>query len=235
MNSIYASKLYRASKRKDKICAALVNSSNAGLVQQLSENLDDEYKKLNLENMKAKEAKKEAEQNSQGEQQSDEGTDASGVPKSLSSGLSGGSFNPSTDLMPYPEEAEGGEMPEGDMPEGDDNVSVDEEPTEEIQESVDVVASIALDDKELSVLKGGLNSIDGLAGVTRTVNKEGEVWIYYNDDTNLNNIMTDVIDYVAKRYSNLEFNRLARSDNAIVFEIIAASSGDDSAKEKDEE
>ena len=38
---------------------------------------------------------------------------------------------------------------------------------------------------------------------------------------NLNNVMGSVIELVsALGYANLEFNRLARSDNAIVFQIV---------------
>lgn len=230
MNPIYASKLYRASKRKDKINAALVNSANAGLIQQLSEDLDKEYQQMNIQNQKAKEAKKDAE-NAQA--QGAEETDENGVPKSLSSGLSGGSFNPETDLVSYPE-GEEGEMPEGEegeMPEGEATPDEEAPADTEIEEATQVDANEVTDPNEpiLSqieeneeTLKEGLNSNKSTAGVSRISlkAKDNEEWIYYNDDVNLNNVMIDVIDYVSKICKELEFNRLARSDNAIVFEIV---------------
>ena len=71
------------------------------------------------------------------------------------------------------------------------------------------------------VLKGDLNISDSTAGVTRIQIKENELWIYYNDTVNLNDIMEAVIDkLIACTYSYLEFNRLARKNNAIVFDIL---------------
>lgn len=231
MNPIYASKLYRASKRKDKINAALVNSSNAGLIQQLSEDLDKEYQQMNIQNQKAKEAEKDAE-NAQA--QGAEETDENGVPKSLSSGLSGGSFNPETDLVSYPEGEEGemSEGEEGEMPEDVDVSEESEAPADtEIEQATQVDVNEVTDPNESilsqieeneETLKEGLNSNKSTAGVSRISlkAKDNEEWIYYNDDVNLNNVMIDVIDYVSKICKELEFNRLARSDNAIVFEIV---------------
>ena len=44
IKSIYSSKLYRTSSRKERIHAALLAPGNLGLVQQLAEDLDEEYK-----------------------------------------------------------------------------------------------------------------------------------------------------------------------------------------------
>lgn len=69
-------------------------------------------------------------------------------------------------------------------------------------------------------IKGTLNSQQLTCGVTRVAVKNDEVWCYYNDSVNLNEVMVEAIDLVSKAgYSYLEFNRLARSDNAIVFVI----------------
>ena len=43
MKSIYGSKLFIASKRKEQIKAALLSTANEGLVQQLAEDLDEQY------------------------------------------------------------------------------------------------------------------------------------------------------------------------------------------------
>ena len=57
--------------------------------------------------------------------------------------------------------------------------------------------------------------------------KKHELWIYYNDNTNLNNVMQSVIDVVnALALKLLSFSRLARSDNAMVFDIIPTNSQD---------
>lgn len=74
---------------------------------------------------------------------------------------------------------------------------------------------------EVESIKGTLNSQQLTCGVTRVAVKDDEVWCYYNDSVNLNEVMVEAIDLISKAgYSYLEFNRLARSDNAIVFVII---------------
>ena len=51
-----------------------------------------------------------------------------------------------------------------------------------------------------------------------------ELWIHYNDSINLNNVMEPVIAVLnAANYFKLDFNRLARTENAIVFSITVAS------------
>lgn len=75
---------------------------------------------------------------------------------------------------------------------------------------------------EVKGIKGTLNSIESTCGVSRvSVKDDKEVWIHYNDNVNLNDVMVDVIEYMNKYgYTYLEFNRLARSENAVVFVII---------------
>lgn len=81
------------------------------------------------------------------------------------------------------------------------------------------VAYTSIDDV-VHELKGALNLQDSTAGVLRVQVKKDELWIYYDDSINLNSIMNPVLEYLnSASYNYLEFNRLARSDNAIVFEI----------------
>ena len=76
-------------------------------------------------------------------------------------------------------------------------------------------------DLEVQGIKGILNADASTFGVQRVQEKDKEVWIYYNDDINLNDVMVEVIEMMNKAgYTYLEFNRLARTDNAIVFVII---------------
>lgn len=68
---------------------------------------------------------------------------------------------------------------------------------------------------------GILNSNSDTAGVMRTSVNDNEFWIYYNDKLNLNNVMGPAIVLLdSSSHSQLRFNRLARSDNAIVFDIL---------------
>ena len=48
---------------------------------------------------------------------------------------------------------------------------------------------------------------------------------YYDDKINLNNVMGPVLELLnAASYTYLQFNRLARTDNAIVFQVELMSS-----------
>lgn len=77
-------------------------------------------------------------------------------------------------------------------------------------------------DLEVESIKGTLNAKDNTSGVSRVgVKDDKEVWIYYNDSVNLNDVMVPVIEQMnASGYTYLEFNRLARSDNAVVFVVL---------------
>lgn len=77
-------------------------------------------------------------------------------------------------------------------------------------------------DLEVESIKGTLNAKDDTSGVSRVgVKDDKEVWVYYNDNVNLNDVMVPVIEQMnASGYNYLEFNRLARSDNAVVFVVL---------------
>lgn len=75
---------------------------------------------------------------------------------------------------------------------------------------------------DLDSLKGTMNAVSDTCGVQRVKIDEDkkELWVYYNDDINLNDIMTPLIELLeSSSYNYLIFNRLARSGNAVVFEI----------------
>ena len=67
--------------------------------------------------------------------------------------------------------------------------------------------------------------------------KDSELWIYYKDDVNLNDKMIEVIEVLnSTGYTYLAFSRLARSNNAIVFDINLNTSEDiKSVKDIEEE
>ena len=77
-------------------------------------------------------------------------------------------------------------------------------------------------DLEVESIKSILNAKDDTSGVSRVGVKDNkEVWVYYNDNVNLNDVMVPVIEQMnASGYNYLEFNRLARSDNAVVFVVL---------------
>ena len=228
-DAIYACKLYRASDRKDKIQAAFENPINSELVSQLSKALDEEYKKpeLLIKNYEEKKARKEQEA-AQESQDTDLGTDIDPTeghsPEDMSAARPHRSSPPVSDTNSNDDSTESSE----------DSSSLDDETTtgsESVEESTNIQGTTVLgslprekfqDMKQVAEqLKNMLNFKDSTQGVSRILAKEDELWIYYNDDVNLNNVMDNVITTLnISGYDYLEFNRLARSDNAIVFQIM---------------
>ena len=219
MKSIYASKLYQASKRKDRIHAALLAPTNLELVQQLAKDLDDEYQVP--ENFGL-------EEESKSEQTSDEDVNFDDF-------IVDEDIDPDKDLMsmddlkttkpssspkhsaPAKSSPSTSEPPK-EAPKADTSELMPESPANEKEPTAASTQVKAATIPDLNLLKNTLNSREDVAGVTRIAQKENEIWIYYNDDVNLNNIMTDVIEYLMNfGGEDFEFNRLARSDNAIVF------------------
>ena len=90
----------------------------------------------------------------------------------------------------------------------EENISIDTENSDEFSEDN------TLDTNDL---RDEFNSDTDLSGVVRINDDDGELWIHYNDKTNLNNVMESVIEYMSENYNDYEFNRLARTENAIVF------------------
>ncbi|MCM1223690.1 MAG: hypothetical protein NC548_55495 [Lachnospiraceae bacterium] len=230
LSAICASKLYRASNRKDKIEAAFDNPINAELVGQLATALDEQYK--TPEYLVKEKQKKPAEDTTGSVDTSESGSEESTAPAGPHlGGSSHGGPPPSADSEPS----------EGDEPESSDSTSSDEgsnpdgdlPPTPEfsnVEESTNTDKSTVQGSlmrnpfknmrQVADQIKGMLNFKDSTCGVNRILCKENELWIYYNDDINLNSVMAEVIETLnAASYSYLEFNRLARSDNAVVFLI----------------
>ena len=220
--AIKASKMFRSggSKRQEKILAELKNPENIELITQLDEYLDTEYQLMNepptdttVEDVVEV-------------QETDDVVDDSPAP----SGPKGSpaTFKPNESLMDkHGEELE--ELEEG-------------EPVEEEPEEGAPVAEASVRGRGKAItadtlvnpfvdyyptltglageLKGTLNARAETAGVSRVQVKNDEIWVYYNDDINLNNIMSNAIGLLAAaNYYYLEFNRLARSDNAMVFTL----------------
>lgn len=204
LQAIYSSKLFLASKRQSAIRDKIEAASNTELVQQLIRDLDDEYQTLDnvapelLDNNKKDVSDKSSDNDVDididvDNQSSDKGSSSPSIGQPIDFNDSESSSDESIEL-------------------NDD--TADDEPSEAIEQStrVDVLS--------IDVVKGTLNHHDNTAGVSRIEKKDNEIWIYYNDDVNLNNVMTDVIELLNNAgYTYLSFNRLARSHNAMVFEL----------------
>ena len=207
---IYSSKLYKSSSRKDKIRANINNPINVELVQQIADYVDaNEPKQLDTEVSEPSESVVK---------RSDHPAPNRGADKINHSSES--DVSPSDDIEPMPglivDDKTVSDEPQPAQPE--------DESAEEINESEkltdDTVQGVAgiCSSIDINQIKDELNDSPLTEGVIRVANKAREIWVYFNDNTNLNDIMVNVIDSIFSRYgAQLEFNRLARSENAMVF------------------
>jgi hypothetical protein len=117
----------------------------------------------------------------------------------------------------------------GDGASADEPVAEEPEPVESVtQEGKPITSTTAIiwttmNDviSDCETIKATLNAREDTAGVNRLEVKDSELWIYYNDDSNLNDKMIEVISVLnSTGYTYLKFNRLARSNNAIVFDVL---------------
>ena len=198
--AIYASKVFQCSKRQTEIRNKIESSGNIELLQQLIGDLDEEFQTVNTVAPELNDQKDTKESDSN---QTDDSVETNEPTKSPSVGQPV-SFTPSSEKE-----------------EPDDN-SESEEPDQESEDKVQepVEESTKIHVIPLDEIKGTLNHVADTAGVSRIEMKDHELWIFYNDEVNLNNIMTEAIELLNNTgYTYLSFNRLARSNNAIVFEI----------------
>ena len=233
LQRIYSSKLYVTSTRKDKIHAAMQDPINAELVKQLADYLDDNSKVL-LRQAESDIKRETAAKDSAAETSAP--SEGGGDDAPFSPGPAPAHHSFSGDVM---SDFGDDDLADVDIPDdmgGDDTGAPvpDEAPAEEpepvesvTKEGKPITSSTAvvwttLDDvtSETETIKGTLNAREDTAGVTMLEVKDSELWIYYNDDSNLNDKMIDVISVLNSiGYTYLKFNRLARSNNAIVFDI----------------
>ena len=226
---IFSSKLFAVSSRKAEIRAAASNPINQNLMQQLSTALDKSYQKAEYLLDEEDQERLRQEQTESVETEVDE-TEESGVteetgaepkeehsappakPSNLHSKFKAAEKNMS--------ETESSAKPE-DAPSDDASVDTKTEAATDIKNGVedsDIEDSGVQDAKSISdLVKTSLNDNEDTAGVSRTAIKDDELWVYYEDSINLNKVMASVIETLNNLDYGLEFNRLARSDNAIVF------------------
>lgn len=229
LQRIYSSKLYVTSIRKDKIHAAMQDPINMELVQQLSEYLDETgQEELAQATSKTKAADTTTDTKTSGTENSRHEPSAGGSSSFSGDVLSDFGDDELADVEPIVD-GEAAETPAAEAP---------AEPTE--AEASTTIAGTpitanttiiwtTLDDvvSDCDVIHGTLNSREDTKGVSRLQVKDNELWIYFHDDFNLNDKMIDVIEVLnSTGYTYLKFNRLARSNNAIVFDISLNSQDD---------
>ena len=210
MKIIYSSKLYKASSRKDKIRANINNPINVELVQQIADYVDaNELKQLDT---------KVNEPSESVVKRSDHPAPNRGADKINHSSES--DVSPSDDIEPMPgliaDDETISDEPQPAQPEDEsaEEINESEKLTDDTVQGVEGICSSI----DINNIKDELNDSPLTEGVIRVANKAREIWVYFNDNTNLNDIMVNVIDSIFSRYgAQLEFNRLARSENAMVF------------------
>ena len=225
MNPIYASKLYRCSPRKERIQAALANPVNKELVTQLSSYLDDQFQDIVTRQHQGDPASHQTTSTGEQSPEDDESTISSthnsnpSHPSAMPAGRPSASSlsdkfaeldtpTADTDNLSGPDDTSDNDM--------DADVSDD---LQEIDESTNITAEVSIEDDAIAI-KDLLNATDTTDGINRVLVRDNELWIHYNDSVNLNTVMGPVIETLyQKGYTYLAFNRLARSDNAMVFQI----------------
>ena len=240
LKAIYSSKMYRSSKHKDKIKSAIANPINSELVQQLKEYLDEDdvIDKDELERQNRSNDSTHVEENEDDNKKSADS-------KSYHHSPVGAPSKPVADNFKHIDES----RLEDDSDEVDEHLEDTDDQSDDIDDSVEnsttvggqtIEAQTALYTEpcnskiQLSAaideIKGILNSRQDTCGVNRVLSKESELWIYYEDKINLNNVMGPAIELInAANYTYLDFNRLARSDNAMVFQINLTDSNSEVA------
>ena len=233
MQSIFSCKMFKNSPRQDQIKAALTDPINKELVIQLKEYLDEDYRQPEVAESTPSFEKENSSKGSDSDNESH-------IRKSPSS-MSGATPPPHSNKpdhhlseMLKDEESGSSEM-EDTTPDSDDKPeepASDKEP-KDVEESTSLAGqaiqaseapqgcSVVSTVDDIDAIVGLLNVVDETAGVrSAAIKNTNELWIYYKDSINLNNVMEPVISaFNAADYGYLNFNRLARTDNAIVFEI----------------
>lgn len=230
MKAIYASKLYKASSRKSKIQASIEDPINLELVTQIKSYLDEEYQDI-VDRLQAKQkaqlVENMIEENSDNKPNSQPGSmdgRSSGPSRGFGGSPQGGHPSLSEKFDMLLSEDGDDDLDDSDVLQFDDSTESDLEDVEE-STTIEGIDEITTSDKSntsdlSSDVKSLLSSDESTSGINRVIAKKNELWIHYNDDINLNNVMAPVIEKLSSSHLDcLNFNRLARSENAIVFQL----------------
>lgn len=231
LQRIYSSKLYVTSTRKDRIHAAMQDPINAELVQQIEDYLDDDAK----QELAVAEAQNNP--NAPTDQATPSGDGDFGAAPSTGGGPSGSAPSHSSfsgdifqdfgdDELADVEPMDDAEAPaeDTDVPDAPETVESVTKEGEAITGSTSIESMAFSLASEVPIIKGTLNAMEQTAGVSRIELKPEELWIYYEDKVNIGDIMVDVIETLnGANYTYLSFSRLARSNNAIVFDVLMST------------
>lgn len=206
IEAIYASKLFKASQHKDRIVQAMDDPINQELMVQLKSYLDV---KEDSDANESDNSTKPSKPNKRVIYHTDPmDTDNTAKPTKNTK---------ETNSKPMSDGVNDTDLTDAKMDSTGDGIT-----DTAVQTSTQIQASNSMPDFKIAVngIKGILNSSSDTDGVIRVLKQADELWIYYQDSVNLNNIMNAIIELLnASEYTYLKFNRLARSDNAIVFDI----------------
>lgn len=219
-------KLYRASKRKSNILGAISDPINSELVKQLRSYLDDKY--LTSDYLDPTETSVDDTAKNEPSSKSDDDNDrrpsVHSQPPQPHVARPDSHISDDADNLPDLDTS----SDEDDKDDTDSNTG--ESTSSNLQSASQVSSDPVLSSAQISEIDisdyaqeviNTLNLRDDTCGVTRSIFKGNEFWIYYNDKINLNSVMSVVLDVLASAgYTHLEFNRLARTDNAIVFDVV---------------
>ena len=223
MLNLYNSAIFCSKSLEDqkRIIAATVDPVNLELVEQIATYLDPEYQtRQNLDRNYDKDDSSVPVEPSESQDKSEDiDVNVSSTPHSAPMSIAD-RFSSLSDKFDESNDESESEVSE-EVTEESIEEPVEEQPELEsstkIAESA-ITATTNVNVVDLDSLLGTLNVKDDTNGAVRVKSIDNEVWIYYNDKVNLNNIMEAVIKTLSQSgYVNLEFNRLARSENAIVF------------------
>lgn len=240
MSLIMSSELFKSSKNKSKILSTISNPINKELVKQLESyvKVSDLTEDDNSEDSKHEDSTesnsssletntdKSSSEDTQNSEQTNTSKPASFVP------------NDSSDKSETNDNEEDGSEGSDDDNNADDKRSDDSDSNDvnestsinkvQIKSSTYVTADIVA--KAVNELPGALNLSDDTKGVDyaafkTNANNANEVWIYYDSEVDVSKILNNVVTYLlSSGYYYLQFNRVSRDDNALVFVVNWVSS-----------
>lgn len=226
MDWIINSKIFKGSKYQSKVLAALADPVNKPLVQELTSYVDEEYIQPDVEPVSKLHEDFEAVDDREADSNA-EGRDGALGNSKMS--------KPHIGKLPIRDIEEPNKAHEDVIDE--EYIQLDVEPQgEESNEAVEeciqmasksISASTYVDVETVSQavteIPGMLNLREDTAGVTYASLKGGatsELWVYYSSDVDMNKVLDKVNSALLDSgYYFLEFNRVSRDENAIIFNV----------------
>lgn len=235
MSLIMSSELFKSSKNKSKILSTISNPINKELVKQLESyvKVSDLTEDDNSEGSKLDDS---TESNSSYQETNTNDTSSEDTQKPEQTHTSNpASFVPNdsydnsetddreeTSSEGSDEDNNTEDESSDDSDSNDVNESTSTNKTE-IKSSTYVTADIVA--KAVNELPGALNLSDDTKGADyaafkTNANNANEVWIYYDSEIDVSKILSNVVTYLlSSGYYYLQFNRVSRDDNALVFVV----------------